>query len=115
MRLVRVRPPARTEIDEIKHRILEFRKLDGKKLVTSDGFRLGEVEGAHVDVDNWTVKRLSIGLTDEATKELGFKKPFMGSVKLCLPVNIVQGVGEFITLNKSLRDLKQLPECKQYK
>ena len=55
-----------------------------------------------------------MSLTDEATRELGFKKPFMGSVTVCVPVSIVQAVGDVITLNKGIKELKDLVEPKKH-
>jgi len=54
-----------------------------------------------------------VSLTDEATRELGYKKPFMGSVTVCLPVSLVQAVGDVITLNKGIRELKDFVEPKK--
>jgi len=87
-------------------------KLDGKKVIAKDAYTLGEVEGAEVDTNKWKVTHLHVSLTDEATKELGLKKPFLGSIKVCLPVTVIQAFGDVITLNKTLQELKNLDECK---
>jgi hypothetical protein len=50
-------------------------------------------------------------LTKEATKELGFRKPFLGSLSACLSVTAVSKVGDVITLNQSLLEFKNLKEC----
>jgi hypothetical protein len=55
---------------------------------------------------------LDVELTKEVVEELGFKKPLLGSVTVCLPVTTVKEVGNVVTLNKSLLDLKNLKECK---
>ncbi len=88
-------------------------KLNGIKVITSDAYTLGEVEGAEVDTTVWTVPHLYVSLTNEATKELGFKKPFMGSVKVCFPTTFIHRVGDVITLYKDLQELKELPECNE--
>ena len=67
---------------------------------------------ARMDKDTWKVTHLDINLTNETTKELGFKKPFLGSMKVCLPVTIIKEFGNVITLKKSLQELKNLDECK---
>jgi len=91
---------------------MKVSKLNGMKVITSNAYTLGEVEGAHVDTDNWRITHLDVGLTKEATRELGFKKPLLGSLRICLPVTIVKGFGDVITLKNSLQEMKNLKECK---
>jgi len=81
-------------------------------VITSDAYTLGEVGGAHADISTWTITHLDVELTKEVGEELGFKKPLLGSVTVCLPINAVKKVGDVITLNKSLLDLKSIRECK---
>ncbi len=91
---------------------LKVSKMNGMQVITADAFTLGEVEGAHVDIGTWQITHLDIGLTKEATKELGFKKPMLGSLSVCLPVTAVNKVGDVIALNQSLLEFKNLKECK---
>ena len=91
---------------------MKIAKLNGMNVITSDAYTLGEVDGAHADINTWNITHLDVELTKEATLELGFKKPFLGSLTVCLPVNAVKKVGDVITLNKTLMDLKNLKECK---
>jgi sporulation protein YlmC with PRC-barrel domain len=91
---------------------MKVSKLNGMKVITDNAYTLGEVEGAHVDTDKWKITHLDVGLTKEATKELGFKKPLLGSLTVCLPITIVKGFGDVITLKKSLQEMKSLKECK---
>jgi sporulation protein YlmC with PRC-barrel domain len=86
--------------------------MNGMKVITADAYTLGEVEGAHVDTDTWKITHLDVGLTKEATRELGFKKPMLGSLSVCLPITVVKNFGDVITLNKSLQEFKNLKECK---
>ena len=81
-------------------------------MISANAYTLGEIDGAKVDTDKWQITHLDVSLTDEATRELGFKKPLLGSVKVCLPVTLVQAVGDVITLSKPLPELKTLEECK---
>ena len=84
--------------------------MNGMKVITADAFRLGEVDGAHVDSGTWQITNLIVELTKEATKELNFKKPMFGSLTVCLPITAVKQVGDVITLNKSLLEFKDLEE-----
>jgi len=91
---------------------MKVSKLNGMKVITTNAYTLGEVGGAHVDTDKWKITHLDVSLTKEATEELGFKKPFLGSLTVCLPIDIVKGFGDVITLKKSLQEMKNLKECK---
>jgi sporulation protein YlmC with PRC-barrel domain len=93
--------------------LVSANKLNGRKVITTDAYTLGEVERVNVDIDKWQVTDLLISLTEQATRELAFKKPFLGSVMICLPVIHIQAVGDVITLNKPLQELKDLRECKE--
>jgi sporulation protein YlmC with PRC-barrel domain len=86
--------------------------MNGMKVITADAYTLGEVEGAHAETATWTITHLDVSLTKEATRELGFRKPVLGSLSVCLPVGAVKKVGDVITLNQSLREFKNLKECK---
>jgi sporulation protein YlmC with PRC-barrel domain len=85
--------------------------LEGKKVFGATGYAVGEVEGLDVDLSNWQVTGLQVGLTDEAATELGFKRPFLSKVVIIIPSNAVGEVGNFITLDKTIEDLASLVEC----
>jgi sporulation protein YlmC with PRC-barrel domain len=91
--------------------MFEVSRLKGKKVITTDAFNVGEVSEAVMN-DNWKITHMHVTLTKEATEELGFKKPILGHVVICLPVNYVTGFADFITLNKTREELKGIPECK---
>ncbi len=86
--------------------------MNGMSVITADAFTLGEVDGAHADTETWQITHLDVALTKETTKELGLKKPMLGSLAVCLPVTVVKKVGDVITLNKSLLEFKDMKECK---
>jgi sporulation protein YlmC with PRC-barrel domain len=85
--------------------------LEGKKVVSAKGYAVGEVEGLDVDQDNWQVTGLQVGLTDDAATELGFKRPFISKVVVIIPSTAVSAIGNFITLDKAIENLKSLVEC----
>jgi sporulation protein YlmC with PRC-barrel domain len=55
--------------------LVSVSRLVGKKVIGSNAYVLGEITGADVDTEKWLVTHLHVGLTDEATRELGFRKP----------------------------------------
>jgi len=91
--------------------IMKVKKMNGMKVITADAFTLGEVDGAHANTDTWKITNLDVSLTKEATKELGLKKPKLGSLTVCLPVANVKHFGDVITLKLSLKEFKNLKEC----
>ena len=80
-------------------------------VITKDSFSIGEISEANMDED-WRITHIQVKLTKEATKELGFKKPLLGHVTICLPVYYVKGVGDVVTLSRSRVELQKMPECK---
>jgi len=86
-----------------------------KRVIGANAYSLGEVVGADIDTGKWQVTHLHVNLTDDSTRELGFKKPFMGSVVVCLPVGLVQAVGDVVTLNKGINELRNVVEPKTHK
>ena len=91
---------------------MKFSKLDGMDVVTLDGFKAGEISGMELNTKKWDVTHIHIELSDEAVKELGFKKPLLGHITICLPVGYVKAVGNVVTLTRSLKGLDKIPECK---
>ncbi len=86
-------------------------KIDGKRVVSAKGYLVGDVEGLEVEPSNWQVTGLRVGLTEHAAAELGFKNPLVGKVVVIVPSDVVSEIGNFITLDKAIEDLKSLVEC----
>ena len=89
----------------------EITRLKGKMVITQDAFNVGEITEADMD-KNWKITHVQIKLSKDATKELEFKKPYLGHITICLPVEYVRSIGDVITLNKNRNELKEIPECK---
>ena len=51
--------------------LVKASRLNGKKVVTTNAFLVGEVEAAELDTDTWQITHLYIGLTNEALHQLG--------------------------------------------
>jgi sporulation protein YlmC with PRC-barrel domain len=88
--------------------LVNANSLIGKRVIGAKALVLGEVESVNLDVVTWLVTHLGVGLTEEATKELGFKKPFLSHVVISLPVSTVSVVGDVVTLDESIKSLKDV-------
>ena len=86
-------------------------KIEGKKVVSAKGYVVGDIEGLDVEVSDWKVTGLQVGLTDDAATELGFKRPIVSKVVVIVPTDVVREVANFVTLDKTVENLKSLVEC----
>ena len=86
-------------------------KVEGKRVVSPNGFLVGEVEGLDVDFNDWQVNGLQVALTDEAASELGFSRPFASKVVVIVPSKAIGAVENFVTLDEGMENLKSLVEC----
>ncbi len=93
--------------------MVEITRLFWKKAFTADSVLLGEVEDADVDMNTWQVMNFYVGLTDEATKKMGFKRPYLGKVTVCLPANLIKSFEDKAVLNKTMKELGELKHCKE--
>jgi len=87
--------------------------LFGKNVVGEEAIVIGESTGAQIDLSRWIITHIQVKLTDEVTRELGYRKPFLGSVEVLLPVEFVKAVGDIISVNKSIKELKNIFEPKK--
>jgi sporulation protein YlmC with PRC-barrel domain len=94
--------------------LINFEKIIGLQVITSDAHTLGEVKGARVDTATWEIKYLNVKLADNAANRLGMKKRF-GSPTISIPVSMVQAVAELVTIAKSLEQLEKAKEIVEYK
>jgi sporulation protein YlmC with PRC-barrel domain len=93
--------------------MVEISKLFWKQAFTSDGFLLGEVQSAELDMSNWQIINLFVALDDEASKKLGFKHPYLGKILVCLPVSAVESIADRAILNKTFEELHTLKQCRE--
>jgi len=84
--------------------------LKGRKVVGDEGYFLGEFSDLHVDFKVGKATAFYVTLSDEAATELGFKKPFLRRVTVCLPTELIKAVGDVITLDAPIRCLEDLAE-----
>ena len=93
--------------------MVEITRIFWKKAFTSDASLLGEVESAELDMNTWQITNFYVGLTDEATQMLGFKRPYLGKVVVCLPVSTIKTIKDTAILNQTMQELRNLKECKE--
>lgn len=93
--------------------MVDITRIFWKPAVTSDGFVLGEVHNAELDMSNWKIINLFVALSEEASKKLGFKHPYLGKVMVCLPVSAVEDFTDKVILNKTIEELLTLRQCKE--
>ncbi|MCL4429659.1 MAG: hypothetical protein M1167_02790 [Chloroflexi bacterium] len=93
--------------------MVEITRLFWKNAYTSDGFVLGEVQSAELDMSNWQIINLFVALSEEATKKFGFKHPYLGKVIVCLPVSTVESITDKAVLNKTIEELRTLRQCRE--
>jgi sporulation protein YlmC with PRC-barrel domain len=93
--------------------MVEISRLFWKKAFTSDAVLLGEVESAELDMKTWQITNFYVGLTDDATRMLGFKRPFLGKVVVCLPVSTIKSIQDTAILNQTMKELRNLKVCKE--
>ena len=93
--------------------MVEITKLFWKPAMTSDGFVLGEVHNAELDMSNWQIMNLFVALSEEASKKMGFKHPYLGKVIVCLPVSTVDSASDKVMLNKTIEELRTLKQCRE--
>jgi sporulation protein YlmC with PRC-barrel domain len=93
--------------------IMDPTTLNGKKVIGSEGFVLGEVEGVDVDPNVWQVSVLYVSLNDEAADGFGLRRRFLSKTTICLSIQYVKSVGDIITLNEPVRNLEDVAtaEC----
>lgn len=90
-------------------------QINGMKVITADAYTLGEIDGARLDPNAWKITHLQVDLVDDAIRDLAYKKPLLGSVRVCVPVDIVNKFGDVITLKTSLQELRNSPICSEKK
>ena len=91
--------------------MVDVNTLLGKNVIGVDARVIGHVTGVEVELlPAWQITHLHVSLTEETTRELGYKKPFLGSVEVLLPVPFVKAIGDLVSLDKEVAELKDVAE-----
>lgn len=81
--------------------------LLGKEVIELNGGLIGIVKNVMFDEDAWRVGSFDVQLNEEVAKEFEMKKVFR-NYRFPLDVNLVQGIGDKITLGTSKEELMTL-------
>jgi len=84
--------------------------LFGKDVVGEDARVIGKSTGAQIDLSQWLITHIKVKLTEETIKELGYKKPLIGSVEVLLPVGSIKAIGDIISVSKNIKELRNIVE-----
>jgi sporulation protein YlmC with PRC-barrel domain len=90
--------------------------MKDKRIYTTDGLSVGEVQRFELDTVLWKVRSLVVVVDDMAMEPLGLKKSLMRKNEILVGKELVKNVGDVITLNVSLEILKNqlsLPTSKK--
>jgi sporulation protein YlmC with PRC-barrel domain len=55
--------------------VINISKLMGKRVIGANAYALGDVTGAQIDTEKWTITHLHVSLTEEATGSSGSGNP----------------------------------------
>lgn len=88
--------------------LVNSKKLNGKKVIGTGGCIVGEVEGLDLNLENWQVEGLQVGLTNDAATEIGFKRPILSQIVIVIPPKLITTVGDVVALNEEIGNLKDL-------
>ncbi len=74
-------------------------EIIGKKVVNNNGMILGEVTEIFVEVGSWNISDLQVKMDKTATKELGIKSPFFGSLLVPFGVDLIEAIADQVLVD----------------
>jgi sporulation protein YlmC with PRC-barrel domain len=88
--------------------MLKMEDIVGLEVISADARVVGIVEGIGIDVEEWKIPALRIGLKKGVEEVIGVKKPLFSSAKLHLKTDGVESISDTITLTMNLAEVKSL-------
>jgi sporulation protein YlmC with PRC-barrel domain len=82
--------------------------IRGRKIVSSDGRQIGEVDSLFLESDGWRVESLHVKLHKSVAEELGASRSLLHAGALEVPVGIVQSVGDSVVLSVPVHELRKV-------
>ncbi len=86
---------------------MDMMDLLGKEIVELNGSLIGTIKNVMFDEKAWEVGSLDVQLDENVAREFEMKKVFR-NYRIPLDVNIVQGIGDKVTLKVSKEELMGL-------
>ncbi|MCQ5376406.1 MAG: PRC-barrel domain-containing protein [Methanomassiliicoccales archaeon] len=86
--------------------MLKMEDIIGLEIVSSDARIVGMVEGVALDVENWVIPALRIGVKKGLEETIGAKKPLFSTAKILVKTDSVDSVSDTITLKIPLSEVK---------
>jgi sporulation protein YlmC with PRC-barrel domain len=90
-------------------------ELTKKNVISKKAKHIGTVTGIEIDASTWRVTHLQLALIDQLLQNFGLtikKQPSLRQVEILLPTDTVEIVSDFIVLNKTIEELKEIIETK---
>jgi sporulation protein YlmC with PRC-barrel domain len=84
--------------------MLDMMDLLGKEIVELNGSLIGTIKNVIFDEKAWSVGSLDVQLDENVAREFEMKKVFR-NYRVPLDVNLVQGIGDKVTLKTSKEEL----------
>jgi hypothetical protein len=92
--------------------LIRARDLTDRKIVTSDAYLLGELEGITIDTENWLVSYLRVALSRHAIEDLHLEAPILLDIVISLPVRFIKKFGDAIELNATFSEIAAITKSK---
>ncbi|MDH7509202.1 MAG: hypothetical protein QHH00_07390 [Methanomassiliicoccales archaeon] len=86
--------------------MLKMEDIIGLEIVSSDARIVGMVEGVALDVENWVIPALRIGVKKGIEETIGVKKPLFSTAKILVKTDSVDSVSDTITLKIPVSEVK---------
>jgi len=87
---------------------MDFKEIEGKEVLGGQARVLGKVCGIEFDTKNWKVTHFYLDVDNDAVEDLGLTKHHFGSIKVTIPVEIIDVINDSIILNETLDKLKTI-------
>lgn len=88
--------------------MLKIEDIVGLEVVSADARLAGVVEGTVLDVTDWSVPALKVGLRKGVEEAIGLKKPLFGSASVYIKTEGVESISDTLTLIKDLKEMSEI-------
>ena len=87
---------------------MKYGEIEGKKVIDKQARLLGKVYEIEIDVKDWKVTHFCLDVDKDAVKDLGLRKPIIGSVKAIFPTEMIGAISDGIILNGNIGEFKNI-------